>query len=377
MNKKEVNEIKKNFTDKSGFFTMERILTGFIDAEKNVLYHHVSPCITMPIADKDVYDTTLIKVLSTAVGKKNVEYEFPNTTYEEGQPQNLLYKLLDTKLKEDEICVQFLNHIANTIAYTGPFTVITAYCTYSVRKKNKNDDIDDDLNEEMYNYILTAICPATTGTDGFIFDRTDNEILKKINTELIIDRAPTDGFLFPTFSNRSADINHVMYYTKSSKTLNISIVENVLGCQFVMSADNEKASYQAILQTVVGDDLNYQFMNTVNDRIQDIIDDNKSSTDVTTIEASQLKEIFSECGLSEERLGMVDNAYKRACGTATLTASNIVEKKNVVQTPGIRIDIKSSFADKLRTSIVDGRRCLLIDIDDPTIEVNGLPINLK
>lgn len=377
MNKKEITEIKKNFTDNSGFFTMERILTGFIDAEKNVLYHNVSSCLTMPVEDKDVYDTTLIKVLNTSVGKKVVEYEFPNEAYEEGQSQNILYKLLNTKLKDGEVCGQFLNHVAETIDYTGPFTIITAYCTYSVRKRNRNDDFDDDNNEEMYNYILTAICPATTGTDGFIFSKDDNEILKKINTELIIDRVPTDGFLFPTFSNRSADIHHVLYYTKSSKTLNISIVENVLGCAFSMSADNEKASYQSILQNVVGDGLNYQFLNAVNDKIQDIIDENKNNTDPTTIEPTKLKEIFEECGLPAERTTFVDSAYKRACGTATLTASNIVEKKNIVQTPGIRIDIKSYASDKLRTSVVDGRRCLLIDIDDPTIEVNGLPINLN
>ena len=34
MNKKETAEIKKNFSDKSGFFIMDRVLTGFVDAEK-------------------------------------------------------------------------------------------------------------------------------------------------------------------------------------------------------------------------------------------------------------------------------------------------------------------------------------------------------
>ena len=48
MNKKETAEIKKNFSDKSGFFIMERILTGFIDAEKNLRYHNITSCITMP-----------------------------------------------------------------------------------------------------------------------------------------------------------------------------------------------------------------------------------------------------------------------------------------------------------------------------------------
>ena len=38
MNKKEVAEIKKNFALENGFFTIERILTAFVDAEDNILY---------------------------------------------------------------------------------------------------------------------------------------------------------------------------------------------------------------------------------------------------------------------------------------------------------------------------------------------------
>ena len=69
MNKKETAEIKKNFSDKSGFFIMERVLTAFIDAEKNLRYHNVSSCLTMPVEEHDVYDETLKKVLNTNVGK--------------------------------------------------------------------------------------------------------------------------------------------------------------------------------------------------------------------------------------------------------------------------------------------------------------------
>ena len=36
MNKKEVGEIRKNFTDASGFMVMHRMLTAYIDPEKNV-----------------------------------------------------------------------------------------------------------------------------------------------------------------------------------------------------------------------------------------------------------------------------------------------------------------------------------------------------
>lgn len=376
MNKKETSEIKKNFTDKSGFFIMERVLTAFIDAEKNLRYHQVSSCLTMPVAEHDVYDETLKKVLNTNVGKSFVEYEFPNEAYDEGKPQYILYSLLKSELKDETVCEDFLNHIANNIAYEGPFAVVTAYCCYTIRKKDKNDEFADG-EDEVYRYLLTAICPVNTTTDGFVFDSFNNEITKKVNTELIISKAPSDGFLYPVFSNRSTNINHVMYYTKSAGKPNISIIEDILGCTFVMSAENEKENFRSILKSVVGDDLDYTLINTVNEKLREVAEDNKDDTDKTVIDNTHLKNILSEIGVPQERVQMVEPVYEQVCGTAPLTVSNLVENKTVLSSPGITVNIKSSAADKVRTSVIDGRRCLLIDIDDPTIEINGLPVTLN
>ncbi len=377
MNKKETSEIKKNFSDKSGFFIMERILTAFVDAEKNVRYHNTASCLTMPVEEHDVYDETLKKVLNTNVGKAFVEYEFPNEAYDEGKPQYILYNLLKTELKDDIACEDFLNHIANNIAYEGPFAVITAYCCYTIRKKDKNDEFADEEQDELYRYLLTAICPVNTSSDGFVFDSFNNEITKKLNTELIISKAPSDGFLYPVFSNRSTDVNHVMYYSKSANKPNISVVENVLGCTFVMSAENEKTSFQNILKNVVGDDLDYMLIKTVNDKIQEVVEENKDETDKAVIDNGVLKDILTDIGLPEERVQMIEPVYEKICGSAPLTAANLVETKTVFTSPGITVNIKPSAADKIRTSVVEGRRCLLIDIDDPTIEINGLPVTLN
>jgi hypothetical protein len=355
---------------------MERVLTAFIDADKNLRCHKVSSCLTMPVEEHDVYDETLKKVLNTNVGKAFVEYEFPNEAYDEGKPQSILYSLLTSELKDDAVCEDFLHHIANNISYTGPFAVITGYCVYTIRKKDKNDEFAEG-EDELYRYILTAICPVNTATDGFVFDSEDNEITKKINTELIISKAPSDGFLYPVFSNRSTDVNHVMYYTKSVKDPNTSVVEDVLGCTFVMSADNEKASFQNILKGVVGDDLDYMLIKTVNEKIQEVVEENKNDTDKVVIDNTALRDILIDVGLPEERVQMVEPVYEKVCGTVPLTASNLVETKTVLTSPGITVNIKPSAADKVRTSVVEGRRCLLIDIDDPTIEINGLPVTLN
>jgi hypothetical protein len=376
MNKKETSEIKKNFSDKSGFFIMERVLTAFVDAEKNVRYHKVNPCVTMSVEEHDVYDETLKKVLNTNVGKNFCEYEFPNEAYEEGKPQEILYSVLKSELKDDVVCENFMNHIANNIAYTGPFAVITAYCVYTIRKKDKNDEFAEG-DDELYRYLLTAICPVNTSSDGFVFDSFNNEITKKLNTELIISKAPSDGFLYPVFSNRSSDINHVMYYAKSASKPNTSIVEDVLGCSFVMSADSEKSSFQSILKTVVGDDLDYMVIKTVNEKLQEVADESKDDTDNAVIDNTKLKGILTDIGVPQERVEMTDPVFEKVCNNTPLTVSNLIEKKTVLTSPGITVNIKPDAADKVRTSVVDGRRCLLIDIDDPTIEINGLPVTLN
>ena len=144
-----------------------------------------------------------------------------------------------------------------------------------------------------------------------------------------------------------------------------------------MSAENEKASFQNILKSVVGDDLDYMLIKTVNEKIQEVVEDNKDDTDKAVIDNTSLRDILTDVGLPEERVKMVEPVFEKVCGNAPLTAANIVESKTVLTSPGITVNIKPSAADKVRTSVVEGRRCLLIDIDDPTIEINGLPVTLN
>lgn len=377
MNKKEVAEIKKNFALENGFFTIERILTAFVDAEDNILYSKLQNAYSIPDVDISVYEETLKKVLNTNVGKNFIEYNFPHEAYEEDKPQNILYNLIETEMNDEYSTDIFIKHIVDNAVYIGPYTIITAYCTYSVRHKNMNDDIDDDLSDEVYKFIITAICPVDTSNNGFIFNKDDNEIEKALNTELIINKSPVDGFLFPVFNNRSADINSVMYYTKNKSKPNISFVENVLGCPYTMSADNELASFQNIIKAVVDEDLTYSTFNNINEHIKAIIEDNKDDTEATTINAQTIENILNDVGVDDKRLSLVKPVYEKVCGEdIELTATNLVEKKTVINSGAIKVDVKPNALDKVHTSVINGRRCIVIDIDDPMVEVNGLPVNL-
>lgn len=374
MNKKEVSEIKKNLSDDSGFFTINSVLTAFIDTDKKIRVCKVRPYTEILSDELDVIRDTLKKVLSTSVGKSFIEYQIPNEQYDQDGIQPLLYNLVKEKFQDDELVENFVNRVAQNIDYTPSFAIISAHCTYTVRVKNKNNDFNED-NTLDYNFMLTAFCQAELSDMGLVFSQ--DELSKKDNTEFVVSKSANDGFLYPTFSDRSPDVNAIMYYTKTYKKPNLSIIEDILGCEFIMSAQSEKAEFQNILKTVVGDDLNYNVITSVNDKIKEIIDFNKNDTETTTIDKSRLKNILHEVGVDNEKLLALDTVYETSMDKNSFTASNIVDTKTVISTPEITVNISQEGVQKIHTSNINGRRCIVIDVDDPSVEINGLPTKIN
>ncbi|MCX4256203.1 MAG: DUF4317 domain-containing protein [Oscillospiraceae bacterium] len=372
MNKKEVAEIRKNFTDSSGFFTLNHILTAYVDPQKNVLCKDNKLYSLIPEDEGAVMLESLKKILGGSLGKNLTEYGFPNEEYAEDGAQNDLYAAVKGKLEDEASCDKLLTRIVNNMEYEMAYTVIIGYCSYSVMTRDKNDESYDDAAEE-YNFIAAAICPVNTGDDGLMFDRENSSIVKKANTDLIISRTPTDGFFFPVFSDRSPDVNRVMYYTKTPKKPNISVVENVLGCNFVMTCQSEKETFQQVLTDVVGDELSYTVITQVNEALRDIVTSSKNETEMPLIDDNKLHGILFDAGVSSEKLDALPAVFKEKVGEADgLTAENLVENKMVLATPEITINISREAAEKVRTSVIGGRRCLVIDLDDPSISINGL-----
>ncbi len=372
MNKKEVAEIRKNFTDSSGFFTLNHILTAYVDPQKNILCKDNKLYSLIPEDEGDVMLESLKKILGGSLGKNLTEYGFPNEEYAEDGAQNDLYTAVKGKLEDEASCDKLLTRIVNNMEYEMAYTVIIGYCSYSVMTRDKNDESYDDAAEE-YNFIAAAICPVNTGDDGLMFDRENSSIVKKANTDLIISRTPTDGFFFPVFSDRSPDVNRVMYYTKTPKKPNISVVENVLGCNFVMTCQSEKETFQQVLTDVVGDELSYTVITQVNEALRDIVTSSKNETEMPLIDDNKLHGILFDAGVSSEKLDALPAVFKEKVGEADgLTAENLVENKMVLATPEITINISREAAEKVRTSVIGGRRCLVIDLDDPSISINGL-----
>jgi hypothetical protein len=371
MNKKELAEIKKHFSADDNIFTFNRILRFYTDAEKNVRGLTSQSVREMSEEDFTSSVACLKKVLSGSMGKNIIEYPFPNEEYEEDGSQKMLYALTKNGLSDSAANKDFAENIAKTIAMETTYAVFTAHCTYSVPALQKSGEagLSNDLE---YSFIITAICPVSAEAAGLVFDTAAESLVKKSDTELRVSEKATDGFIFPVFSDRAPDVNCVAVFSKNTAKPNTSIVEGLLGCGFVRPPKSERAVFGALLQSVCGDELDYSKIVEIDKKISEIIDTTQSETELATVDAGRIGKLLYETGVSDERRAAIPAAFEKTADGKPFTAVNLTYRNVNVKGDGFKIAVSGDFADKIRLQNIDGRRKLVIDIDDPSVIINGI-----
>lgn len=375
MNKKELSDLRKNFSTDCGFFTFNQVLRAFIDADKNVVYKDHRLFGTLEPEDMELIEVSLKKGLGGTLGKNIAEYTFPKEAYNEVMQHPVLMSALKDKFMTDELNDRFLKHITDNIVYVSTFAVFAVHCTYTLFKRNKNDEKIEDNSD--YNFILVVFCPVETADDVLIFDDNSNNIYKRPKNDRLISRNPSDAFLFPVLTGGDPDVNGVLYYTSKPKEPNKSIIEDILGCEQTFTPTGEKEAFCKVLDKVVGDELDYSLITKVNDIITDEIKEHRFDEKPASIDDVKLRDILYDAGIAQKKLEKVHQAFTDTVGDKPLTASNLVSTKTVIATPDITVNIGKNATDKVRTSVIGGRRCLVIDLDDPNIVINGLNTTLE
>ena len=190
-----------------------------------------------------------------------------------------------------------------------------------------------------------------------------------------IVKAPCDGILFPVFNDRTTDVNNVLYFTKTPKAPNEDIIMTVLGCEFNLSSEEEQLKFAKILTETLEDDLNYELINNIHENIRDVIKVGELETEMPTLNKNEIKKILERSGVAEEKLEDFDSIYEQELGELELKPVNMIDSNKLgIKIPDITVNVKASASDKVSTQIVNGKKCLVVEIDD-SLEVNGLAVN--
>lgn len=376
MNKKDLAELKKHFQPADDLMVMKKVMTCFIDSEKTRKCQSVRTFAEIPEEEMSVLYQTFAKVLKGTLGKGLVEYAFPNEVYEEDQSQNLLWQLLQKGIDEEEQLEKFITHVTDNMIYALPYALFVAQCTYTVFEKDKFGE-KNKYDSREYHFLIGAVCPVESRVDGLIYDEEENNIIRKLTFDRVVADAPTDGFLFPTFTGRGPDVNHVMYYAKKAKEPNTSVIEDVLGCKFILSAAEEKEMFRAVLDQAVGEELNLQVIASVNEKIQDYAKSFKDEPEPPVVSDIMVRDMLLESGVSQEKAEAAQQLYRETVEDNYFMASNLTETKTTLSSSGVTVSISGDATDKITTRMIDGRKFLMISLDSPEVTVNGFQMKIQ
>ena len=371
MNKKEILEIRRQFTPKNCAIT--RICGCYVDHEKNKKMESKEAFLSLPEEEAFKYFDIFKKTLSGTVGKNMLNMEFPLDAEMPGGTQEFLLKLRNSKLEDDMLLEEFYDKVIATYEYGENYYIILIHAMYDIPGKSSDDLEMFDASDEVYEYLLMSLCPVSLSKAGLCYNAEDNRIQDRIR-DWIVDM-PDKGFLFPAFNDRSTDLHSVLYYTKKSEDLQPEMISQLLGAQMPMSADTQKETFQMIIEDTLGEEGDYETVRNIHETLNGLIEEHKEEPEPLKLDKTDVKKIFEQSGVPAEKMENFDRNYEENAGEKTsLLASNIAEtRKFNIETPDIIIKVNPDRADLVETRIIDGRQCLVIPVDDH-IKVNGINV---
>lgn len=416
MNKKDILELKRRFKKDACTFT--RLCGCYVDADHNKVTTFSESFLNLEDEEFYKYLEIAKKIMSGTIGNNILELEFPTAEEAPGGRQQFLMGLRGSALKSDELMEAFYDLVIESYRYVGNYLILVFHDAYDVMTKTSDNNKLDE-SEEVYEYLLCAICPVTLTKPGLGYRQDENRIGPRVRDWVVC--VPDTGFVFPAFTDRSTDIHSVMFYTRDTKTPHAEFVESGLGCNCKMTATEKKLTFQNIIKEVIGEDdedsqtLLLNIQGNINDMIP-VAEDETADPEPVILTTAAIADVLTESGVSKEKAVAIQKSYEDAFGeelpeaehlvdpklveangkrkekldlihqvenlkqqleeTRTLPVSESEENDNevpVVKTYDVILRVKPEKVSQIHSRIINGQKCLVIPMDaDEHAAVNGV-----
>lgn len=371
MVKHEIAEIKKLFTQNKCSIT--RICGCYVDGEKNKKTELKEAFLALPEEEMFKYFEILRKTLSGSLGKNLINLEFPLKAEEEGGTQEFLYRLKESKLKDDTLLEEFYDKIIESYEYVGNYLILIIHDVYDVPGKTSDGIEMDDASDEIYEYIMVSICPVNLSKPGLSYNAVENTFQNRIRDWVVAP--PETGFLFPAFNDRSTDLHSLLYYTKDANNLKEDFVTLMLDCPLPLAAGSQKESFQMIIEDTLEETCTIENVISIHEKLTELIEEHKEDPAPLILDKEEVKGVLANSGVANEKLDNFDKLYDATAGSnAQMVVENVVSTRSFeVKTPDVVIKVSPDRLDLIETKEINGRKCLVIDLGS-SVEVNGIAV---
>lgn len=331
MNKKEVLELKKRFKKDQATFT--RLVGCYVDCNREKICKFGGKFLTLEEEEYYKYLEIANKVLSGTLGNNLLNLSFPIEEEQVGGRQQILMALRDTDLEDETLLDTYYDLVIDTYDEPGNYLIILYLDSYDVMTRT-NDNINVDESEEVYKYLMCAICPVSLSKPGLGYLESEKRIGPRIRDWVV--GVPATGFLFPAFNDRSTDIHSTLFYTRNTKEPHSEFMTNGLGCGVERTATEQKMAFHSIVRNVLGaeDDSTDDVMLDIQQNLSDMADEyaecHDTEEDPFILDKDVMSKVLNESNVSEEKINRIEKSIDEAFGEKLPVAENVIDSKALV-----------------------------------------------
>ena len=381
MIKKEINEIKSLF-DTIQECNILRLAGCYVNGEKMKVKTFNERFSNIPEEEMYKYLEIFRRTLSGTPGKNLMDAAFIDDN-PDNAGKALLNKIRESELKDEDALDIFYDKVIENYSYIGNYLILLIYQAYDVPGMTTDGIEMDDASDEVYKYILCSICPMKLTKPGLGYD----DDLGEIHTmrQIFAVELPETGFLYPAFNERSSDDGSILYSSKRSDYLQDSMLDKVLNVSITLPAKQQKEGFTEFVTEVLGEDTSFETVLSIHENLNETVENKKSEMAGETIflEKQEVRNVFEKSGVPAEKLTTFDSKFDEQFtvkeGPAVkveekLCAENVAPLRNFeVKNANMVLRLKSRKTDIIGTRIIDGKKCLVIEMTDDLI-VNGIPV---
>ena len=324
MDKKGVAELKRRFTKENCTFT--RLCGCYVDAGKNKVVDLSETFLNLEDEEFYKYLEIAKKTLSGTIGNNLLELNFPLDEEASGGRQQFLLGLRESKLKNPELLERFYDMVIESYDYAGNYLILLFHDAYDVMTKTTDNNALDE-SEEVFEYLLCAICPVQLSKPGLGYREDENRIGPRIRDWVV--SVPDSGFLFPAFTDRSTDIHSLMFYTKDTKAPHAEFMELGLGCGARRTATEQKMTFHSIVKQAYGDDVEKsgEVLMEIQQNLNDLVEEKAElEEDPVILTPELLTNVMEESGVAPEK---AENQIEKETGENVRTETVVLPEGKI------------------------------------------------
>lgn len=351
MNKKEVLELKRRFKKEAATFT--RVCGCYVDRNHNKVCKFGNTFLNLEEDEFYKYLEIANKALSGTIGNNLLELKFPIEEEEVGGRQHILMALRASKLEDENLLDTFYDLVIDTYDHAGNYLIVLFHDAYDVMTRTKdNNNLDE--SEEVYEYLICAICPVDLSKPGLGFLEDEHRIGSRVRDWVV--GAVDTAFLFPAFNDRSTDIHSTLFYTKNTKEPHSEFMANGLGCGIERTATEQKMAFHSIVRNVLGaedehtDDVLLDLQQNLSDMIDEYAETHDDDEDAFLLDKEVVTKLLADSDISEEKAAKIEKSVDEAFGEKPPAAENVIDFKALVQNE-LRVE-KMALEDQVGTLTV-------------------------